>query len=475
MSKTVLVNDLSVTLAAGVTSALIPHGIVEISGPKLPDDVYPDSASAIVCVLKTATHVQFHNAGAMDETDVSFRVWRMHSEIRVPGVTYDTQRKWQGLGPNAGGGGGGSTLQAAYTAGGAGGGAITLSGAGGPILPIASDAATVTSSQALIVEHITSGVAAPGFGVNIGFALENGAGAPIQAMQLGAGWVAAGAGAETAALTLALRDQGGLVSNVLVVQPVGIHFVQSTPLPGGGGSYQMLKLSGAALTNLTAGVENISVDVDTGPVVQFATGALAMQRATVFRAPSYGFVAASTLTTAATVAITGAPNADANATITHSYSLWSQAGINSFDGTVKVGTAGASSIAGDVAVQTGGATQVVSGTTLNTASAAFLAYDDLGGNVQLARGGSTNAVTLFGVSLASASLLYSAAGALIIGTGDSTSITLGSNGIARFFVGANAEAANETACAISVNSVTKRIHAKAIGSITTELLLCTDA
>jgi len=59
---------------------------------------------------------------------------------------------------------------------------------------------------------------------------------------------------------------------------------------------------------------------------QWSTGALTTQRENVFVAPTYGFVGASTLTTAATVAITNAPAAGTNATITDSYALWVQAG-----------------------------------------------------------------------------------------------------------------------------------------------------
>jgi hypothetical protein len=67
---------------------------------------------------------------------------------------------------------------------------------------------------------------------------------------------------------------------------------------------------------------------------QFATGALTTQRENLFVAPTYGFVGASTLTNAATVAISGAPVAGTNATITNSYSLWVQAGQSAFGGNI---------------------------------------------------------------------------------------------------------------------------------------------
>jgi len=59
---------------------------------------------------------------------------------------------------------------------------------------------------------------------------------------------------------------------------------------------------------------------------QWSTGALTTQRENVFVAPTYAFVGASTITDAATVAITGSPTAGTNATITNRYALWVQGG-----------------------------------------------------------------------------------------------------------------------------------------------------
>ena len=50
------------------------------------------------------------------------------------------------------------------------------------------------------------------------------------------------------------------------------------------------------------------------------------------KAPTYAFTGASTMTTAATLAIEAAPIAGTNATITNAYSLWVQAGAVRFDG-----------------------------------------------------------------------------------------------------------------------------------------------
>lgn len=78
---------------------------------------------------------------------------------------------------------------------------------------------------------------------------------------------------------------------------------------------------GGAHTGLTASAEAISINFNLAQTVQFATGALATQRAVRIQAPTYAFVGASTITTASTFAITGAPIAGTNATITNAFAL----------------------------------------------------------------------------------------------------------------------------------------------------------
>lgn len=117
------------------------------------------------------------------------------------------------------------------------------------------------------------------------------------------------------------------------------------------GSPTLLSLSAAAHTTLAASVEAVDVNFNLNRTVQFSTGALTTQRAVLIQAPTYAFVGASTLTNAATFAITGAPVAGANATITNGYALWVQAGVSrfesklSFDATMTAGgTTGAQTI-----------------------------------------------------------------------------------------------------------------------------------
>ena len=96
----------------------------------------------------------------------------------------------------------------------------------------------------------------------------------------------------------------------------------------------MILATGGAHTSLTASTEAIDINCNLARTVQFATGALATQRGFVVQAPTYAFVAASTITTAATFAITGAPTAGTNATITNNFSLWVQAGVTALIGGV---------------------------------------------------------------------------------------------------------------------------------------------
>lgn len=86
--------------------------------------------------------------------------------------------------------------------------------------------------------------------------------------------------------------------------------------------------------NIAASTEKIQSDFNFSATKTWATGPLATQREVVFRAPTYAFATASTITTAATVAITGAPIAGSNATITTPLSFWIQAGNSLFAGSV---------------------------------------------------------------------------------------------------------------------------------------------
>jgi hypothetical protein len=83
--------------------------------------------------------------------------------------------------------------------------------------------------------------------------------------------------------------------------------------------------------SFTASTETVGFDVAMSRTATWATGALTTQREMLVRKPTYAFLGASTITTAATLAIEGVPVAGSNATITNAYSLWTQAGTVRFD------------------------------------------------------------------------------------------------------------------------------------------------
>lgn len=88
-----------------------------------------------------------------------------------------------------------------------------------------------------------------------------------------------------------------------------------------------IAFTGGAHTTLTASTEVNDVLVDLGQTKQWATGALTTQRALRVLAPTYAFVGDSTITTGATVAISGAPVAGTHTlAITQSLALWIESG-----------------------------------------------------------------------------------------------------------------------------------------------------
>ena len=86
-----------------------------------------------------------------------------------------------------------------------------------------------------------------------------------------------------------------------------------------------INYTGVVNTNQTLSTEIPAVSLTTAGR-QWATGALTTQREVLVTQPLYSFVGASVITTAATVAIAGAPQSSTNATITTSHGLLIQAG-----------------------------------------------------------------------------------------------------------------------------------------------------
>ena len=89
------------------------------------------------------------------------------------------------------------------------------------------------------------------------------------------------------------------------------------------GSASYLTITTPADTTLAASTESIGVN-KTAATRQFATGALTTQREVVLDAPTYGFVGASTVTTAVNLDVKS-PIAGTNATLTNRYAIRSEA------------------------------------------------------------------------------------------------------------------------------------------------------
>lgn len=146
------------------------------------------------------------------------------------------------------------------------------------------------------------------------------------------------------------------------------------------GSPTAFTVTGAAHTTLALSTEATDVNFNLARTVQFATGALTTQRAMRIQAPTYGFVGASTITTASTLSISGAPVAGTNATISTAFSLYSEGGLVGSVGDVVVAT---STGAFGVRSGAGGSNriQMKGGSGLEMASAYYVAWGPNSTNV----------------------------------------------------------------------------------------------
>ncbi len=140
-------------------------------------------------------------------------------------------------------------------------------------------------------------------------------------------------------LTLALPNSGPAAL---------VGFLTLTPVAASSGVRSLLTVTAPADTGLTATTEQTDVYFNLAATRTWATGALTTQRAVRVAAPTYAFAGASTITTAVTFDISGAPTAGTNATITNSYALRVVAGAVLFGGTLAV--TGASTFTGNVGV-----------------------------------------------------------------------------------------------------------------------------
>lgn len=100
----------------------------------------------------------------------------------------------------------------------------------------------------------------------------------------------------------------------------------------------MFLFTSIAAASLPTTAEILGLDINLSATQTHATGTIALQRDALIRATTHAFAAASTITTAATLTITGAPIAGANATITNAYALNVASGNSFFGGAIRPGT-----------------------------------------------------------------------------------------------------------------------------------------
>ena len=160
-------------------------------------------------------------------------------------------------------------------------------------------------------------------------------------------------------LTLALPNSGpaDLVGSLTM-----------TPVAASSGVRSLLTVTAPADTGLTATTEQVDVYLNLAATRTWATGAINNQRFVRISAPTIAFAGASTITTAVTFDISGAPVAGANATITNAYALRVVAGAVLFGGALAV--TGASTFTGNVGV--GGAAAASAALTVTSTTQGLL-------------------------------------------------------------------------------------------------------
>lgn len=130
-------------------------------------------------------------------------------------------------------------------------------------------------------------------------------------------------------LTLAEAD----VEKFNVFAHGGVEIVQSSESTA---DVKLFTATPGTYTGQTAATEIQNFSIATYTRTWNAGATITNQREIVFNAPTYAFGGASTITNAATLYVSAAPIAGANATITNSYALWTDSGNVRFDGNVQI-------------------------------------------------------------------------------------------------------------------------------------------
>jgi hypothetical protein len=223
----------------------------------------------------------------------------------------------------------------------------------------ASDTALSTTTKFLTLDHASTGTVTTGFGTGINFNLQNSTGSLINSGLIENEWSSSIAGAERSQMSFDVRSGVGMITRFRISAsgaqiggagesvPGNAFEIYPTSLANNGVG-AMIRTFPASLTSLTASTESNDIYFNLSRTAGYLTGNITNQRAMLITPPTYSFVAGSTITNAATMAISGAPTAGTNATITNNYALWVQAGRTALNGQFQLadGTQGSGFILG---------------------------------------------------------------------------------------------------------------------------------
>lgn len=182
------------------------------------------------------------------------------------------------------------------------------------------------------IQQLQAGDTIAGVGGTLGVSYASGTVAADQTLSLldthGGGFVVDGTSVSFTG-TYALQVKGA-ASSLVNFPTVGGLAIVAGAVPAA--TPKALAVTAGGHTAMTAGTEDIDYLFDGSATKTWAAGAIATQRDFVVKARTYAFASASTVTTAATLAIENPPQAGTNATITNPLALWVQAGVARFDG-----------------------------------------------------------------------------------------------------------------------------------------------
>lgn len=202
-------------------------------------------------------------------------------------------------------------------------GLVTKSGAGTLTNAYSLFADTITKSAGTLDNAIGVYIAAQNTGTNNYGLYQGGAGLNLLNDQLGIvgsadriDLIVKAHGTKTTAIQEWQANGGGVLASIGKNGALTISQAATTGTPSASAT-----ITAAAHTALTASTEFTEINFNLSATQQFATGALTTQRALRIQAPTYSAVGSSTITTAVTVDISGAPINGTNVTITNKIGL----------------------------------------------------------------------------------------------------------------------------------------------------------